>query len=258
MLYTEYSIYFLSIINIPLTLSSAAPTSMIPEVSAAYARDHLELANRKVDQAVQLSMFISIPSAVGLAVLSQPIVRILFPDTIGTAGLLLTVGAVTVVLNGLSNISNGVLQGIGLPNLPMRNAAIALVVDVSSLVVMLLTTGLGILAVVLAIIIYSVFICILNDRSMKKYLSYKNKWVDAYLIPFLASIPMALAAWLLFMGVYFLIPSDLLGLAVSVPLAAVVYVVLYIVIARVPEEELRAFPFGGILVRIAGILRIYG
>ena len=258
MLYTEYSIYFLSIINIPLTLSSAAPTSMIPEVSAAYARDHLELANRKVDQAVQLSMFISIPSAVGLAVLSQPIVRILFPDTIGTAGLLLTVGAVTVVLNGLSNISNGVLQGIGLPNLPMRNAAIALVVDVSSLVVMLLTTGLGILAVVLAIIIYSVLICILNDRSMKKYLGYKNKWVDAYLIPFLASIPMALAAWLLFMGVYVLIPSDLLGLAVSVPLAAVVYVVLYIVIARVPEEELRAFPFGGILVRIAGILRIYG
>ncbi len=258
MLYTEYSIYFLSIINIPLTLSSAAPTSMIPEVSAAYARDHLELANRKVDQAVQLSMFISIPSAVGLAVLSQPIVRILFPDTIGTAGLLLTVGAVTVVLNGLSNISNGELQGIGLPNLPMRNAAIALVVDVSSLVVMLLTTGLGILAVVLAIIIYSVLICILNDRSMKKYLGYKNKWVDAYLIPFLASIPMALAAWLLFMGVYFLIPSDLLGLAVSVPLAAVVYVVLYIVIARVPEEELRAFPFGGILVRIAGILRIYG
>lgn len=258
MLYTEYSIYFLSIINIPLTLSSAAPTSMIPEVSAAYARDHLELANRKVDQAVQLSMFISIPSAVGLAVLSQPIVRILFPDTIGTAGLLLTVGAVTVVLNGLSNISNGVLQGIGLPNLPMRNAAIALVVDVSSLVVMLLTTGLGILAVVLAIIIYSVLICILNDRSMKKYLGYKNKWVDAYLIPFLASIPMALAAWLLFMGVYFLIPSDLLGLAVSVPLAGVVYVVLYIVIARVPEEELRAFPFGGILVRIAGILRIYG
>lgn len=258
MLYTEYSIYFLSIINIPLTLSSAAPTSMIPEVSAAYARDHLELANRKVDQAVQLSMFISIPSAVGLAVLSQPIVRILFPDTIGTAGLLLTVGAVTVVLNGLSNISNGVLQGIGLPNLPMRNAAIALVVDVSSLVVMLLITGLGILAVVLAIIIYSVLICILNDRSMKKYLGYKNKWVDAYLIPFLASIPMALAAWLLFMGVYFLIPSDLLGLAVSVPLAAVVYVVLYIVIARVPEEELRAFPFGGILVRIAGILRIYG
>ena len=258
MLYTEYSIYFLSIINIPLTLSSAAPTSMIPEVSAAYARKNLDLANWKIDQAVQLSMFISIPSAVGLAVLSQPVVRILFPDTIGTAGLLLSVGAITVILNGLSNISNGVLQGIGLPNLPMRNAAIALVVDVSSLVLMLLTTGLGILAVVLAIIIYSVLICILNDRSMKKYLGYKNKWKDAYVIPLLASVPMALGAWLLYTGVYLMIPSDLLALVISVPAAAAVYIILYIVIARVPQEQLRAFPFGGVLVRIAGLLKIYG
>lgn len=256
MLYTEYSIYFLSIINIPLTLSSAAPTSMIPEVSAAYARENLELANLKVDQAVQLSMFISIPSAVGLAVLAQPIVRILFPDTIGTAGLLLSVGAVTVILNGLSNISNGVLQGIGMPNLPMRNAAIALVVDVTSLVIMLLTTGLGILAVVIAIIVYSVLICILNDISMKKYLGYKNKWKDAYLIPLLASVPMALAAWVLFTCVYLLVPSNLLGLLVAVPLAAAVYIVLYIIIARVPQEQLQAFPFGGLLVRIAGFLNI--
>ena len=258
MLYTEYSIYFLSIINIPLTLSSAAPTSMIPEVSAAYAKKHMELANFKIDQAVQLSMFISIPAAVGMAVLSQPIVRILFPDTIGTAGLLLSVGAVTVILNGLSNISNGVLQGIGMPNLPMRNAAIALVVDVTSLVVMLLTTGLGILAVVLAIIVYSVIICVLNDISMKKFLGYKNKWVEAYLIPLMASAPMALTAWLLFNGLYTLIPSNLLGLAVSVPVAAAVYIVLYIVFARVPEEQLQAFPFGSWLVRIAYLLRIYG
>lgn len=258
MLYTEYSIYFLSVINIPLTLSSAAPTSMIPEVSAAYARKHMELANSKIDQSVQLSMFISIPSAIGLAVLSQPIVRILFPDTIGTAGLLLSVGAITVVLNGLSNISNGVLQGIGKPNIPMRNAAIALVVDVSTLVVLLLTTGLGILAVVIAIIVYSVIICVLNDISMKKYLGYRNKWVDAYLIPFLASLPMALAAWVLFSGIYFLVPSNLLGLAVAVPAAAAVYIVLYIVFARVPEEQLRSFPFGSLMVRIAYFLRIYG
>ncbi len=258
MLYTEYSIYFLSVINIPLTLSSAAPTSMIPEVSAAYARKHMELANSKIDQSVQLTMFISIPSAMGLAVLSQPIVRILFPDTIGTAGLLLSVGAITVVLNGLSNISNGVLQGIGKPDLPMRNAAIALVVDVSTLVTLLLTTGLGILAVVIAIIIYSVIICVLNDISMKKYLGYKNKWADAYLIPFLASLPMALAAWALFSGIYFLIPSNLLGLAVAVPVAVAVYIVLYIVFARVPEEQLRVFPFGSVMVRVAYLLKIYG
>ena len=61
MLYAEYATYFMSIINIPLTLSSAAPTSMIPEVSALYATGDIDETRRRVDQTVQLSMFISIP-----------------------------------------------------------------------------------------------------------------------------------------------------------------------------------------------------
>ena len=35
-LYSEYG-YYMTLINIPLTLASTAPTSMIPEVSAHYA-----------------------------------------------------------------------------------------------------------------------------------------------------------------------------------------------------------------------------
>ena len=60
MMYAEYATYFMSIINIPLTLSSAAPTSMIPEVSALYATGDIDETRRRVDQTVQLSMFISI------------------------------------------------------------------------------------------------------------------------------------------------------------------------------------------------------
>lgn len=97
-LYGEYSVYFLTIINIPLTLAGAAPTSMIPEVSALYAQHRRKAARRKIDEATQLSMFISIPAAVGLAVLAYPITRLLFPNTNGTAGTLLLIGAVTIIL----------------------------------------------------------------------------------------------------------------------------------------------------------------
>ena len=130
MMYAEYATYFMSIINIPLTLSSAAPTSMIPEVSALYATGDIDETRRRVDQTVQLSMFISIPCAVGLAVLAQPIVLLLFGGTNGVAGKLLMLGSFTILLNGMSNISNGVLQGIGKPKIPMITAAVALVVDV--------------------------------------------------------------------------------------------------------------------------------
>ena len=42
-LYAEYG-YFMTLINIPLTLASTAPMSMIPEVSAHYARRDMVMA----------------------------------------------------------------------------------------------------------------------------------------------------------------------------------------------------------------------
>ena len=70
----------------------------------------------KTDRATWISMLISIPAAVGLAVLSGPITRLIFPGTNGVGGQLLILGGITIILNGNSNISNGVLQGIGKPN----------------------------------------------------------------------------------------------------------------------------------------------
>ena len=239
-LYGEYSVYFLTIINIPLTLAGAAPTSMIPEVSALYAQHRRKAARRKIDEATQLSMFISIPAAVGLAVLAYPITRLLFPNTNGTAGTLLLIGAVTIIFNTNSNVSNGVLQGIGKANLPMWNAAIALVINVGLLVALLQLTSLGIYAVLVATIVYSIVICILNDISMKKYIHYKNPWGTVYLCPLLASIPMGVAAG----GIYYLLElvtgSNLISLLFAIAIGGMIYLSFYTTImAKLKAVEKR-------------------
>ncbi len=59
-----------------------------------------------------------------------PLQDFCFQATEAAAAQLMMLGVITIILNGNSNISNGVLQGIGKPNIPMINAAIALVVDV--------------------------------------------------------------------------------------------------------------------------------
>ena len=61
-------------------------------------REDIDETRRRVDQTVQLSMFISIPCAVGLAVLAQPIVSLLFGGTNGVAGKLLMLGSFTILL----------------------------------------------------------------------------------------------------------------------------------------------------------------
>lgn len=254
-LYAEYG-YFMTLINIPLTLASTAPTSMIPEVSAHYAMHDRKGANEKIDRATWISMIISIPAAVGLAVLSGPVTRLIFGETNGVAAKLLIIGGITIILNGNSNISNGVLQGIGKPNIPMIHAAIALGADVIVMALLLLLTDLGVYAIVLSMVVYAIVMCLLNERAMKKYMRHKNPWKKAYLYPMVASIPMGLVAGGVYYGLYLLVPSNFLCLCVSVVLAVIVYFGVYLLVSRPSKEELFMLPGGRILYRVAGKMNL--
>lgn len=258
-LYAECG-YFMTLINIPLTLASTAPTSMLPEVSGAYATGNIREAKEKIDKATWLSMFISIPCAVGLFVLAEPVTKLLFPSTQGVAGYLMMLGIITVIMNGMSNISNGVLQGIGKAQVPMIHAAVALVLDIIVMVVLMFFTDLGIYSVVAAMIVYALVMCVLNHMAMRKELDYKNPWKEAYLPPFLASIPMGIAAFLIYRGVYFLVKdlpgANLLALVPAIGIGACIYFLVYLLVAKVSREQLLGLPGGGILVRVAEKLHI--
>lgn len=253
--YAEYG-FFMTLINIPLTLASTAPTSMMPEVSAQYAIGDLEETKRKIDQATWIAMLISIPASVGLAVLAQPVTRLIFPSTEGVAGQLMMIGVITVILNSTSNISNGVLQAIGKANIPMINAAIALGVDVVFLALMLVFTNMGIYAVVLAMVVYALVMCVLNDRALKKYLGYRNPWKSAYFVPILASIPMGIVAVIVYKLVHAVIGSNFISLIPSIAFAMVVYFVGYLVVAKPKKEDLASLPGGTRLAQVAQKLKI--
>ena len=67
----------------------------------------------------------------------------------------------------LSTVSNGVLQGIGKVNIPLRNAAIALFLHVVVLAPLLYFTDLDLYALVLATMFYAFLMCLLNNLSVR-------------------------------------------------------------------------------------------
>ena len=253
--YAEYG-YFMTLINIPLTLASTAPTSMIPEVSAHYAKDDIDMANYKIDRATWISMIISIPAAVGLAVLSGPVTRLIFPGTNGVAAILMIFGCITVILNGNSNITNGVLQGIGKPGIPMIHAAIALAADIVAMVILLFTTNLGIYCVVIAMIVYAVVMCFLNAFAVRRYLGYTTPWRMAYINPFIAAVPMAAAAGGVYYGLYNFLHRNFICLIPAMVIAVAVYFTVYLLVSKPSEEDLLMIPGGRYLRKYAALLHI--
>lgn len=254
----EYSNSYLTLINIPLALSSATSSAMMPEIASRYITKQFDSANKKINEGIQLTMFLCIPASVGLAVLGFPIVGILFPRSTDLSGQLLMAGSVTVVFSALSTITNGVLQAIGQPKLPLRNSAISLVLNVITVAVCAyFFPQMGVFSVLLASLVFAVCMCFLNAMSLRKYLDHKNDFINGYGKPFLAAAGMGVTAWIVYYGLHHLIPVRILCLGVAMVCALVVYLILYVIITKTTAEQMRKFPMGNYIVKVLRMIRVF-
>ena len=253
---TAYGIFAgkaMVIINIPIALAASLSSAMIPTISKSSALGAIEDTQRKAENAMWTTMLIAIPAAVGLAVLSKPIMQLLFPqkDSLDMASELLAMIAVTVVFYSLSTLTNGILQGVGKVNLPVRNAGIALVVQTALLVVLLMFTELDVYALVICLIVYSFMMCILNSISVRRCIGVRENIKKMFLMPLLASSLMGACAWGTYTGLHTFVDSNVICLMPSLLLAVIVYGVTILKIGAIQREQLLAFPKGTLLVKVA-------
>ena len=241
--------------NVPVAPASAVCSSMMPSLTGCIRREEYKIARRKVSLAMRFTMILSIPCAVGLAVLGKPIISTLFQGEVDIPATMLKIGSIAVVFYSMSTLSNGVLQGIDKLNIPVRNAAIALVLHVGILYFMLDVFNMGLYGVVISCVLFALIMCILNWLAIRKYLKYQQEIVRTFVIPTISSIIMGLVAWLS----NFLISkalSSLISLAISIALSVCVYFVLLIKLKGVKEKEIRSFPGGNLMAAIARFFRL--
>lgn len=244
--------------NIPIAIASSMSSAMIPSISRSYAQGDRKRTHRQIRTAIQTTMLISIPCAVGMFALAQPITQLLFPqkDSLVLAASLLRAISISVVFYALSTLTNAVLQGVGRVNVPVINAAVALIVQTIVLVLLLLFTDFGLYALAVAMIVYSFLMCLLNNISVRKALGYKQEIAKTFVLPGVSAILMGVCAYFVYQGIYWLVPVNLAALAVAILIAVIVYFVLVIKTGAISEEELLAIPKGGMIVRLACKLRI--
>lgn len=259
--YTQYGLFSgkaKQISNIPIAIASAMSSAMIPGISGSFAQGDISGTNRRIGTAIKTTMFLSIPSAVGLTVLAKPVTLLLYPQksSVDTVSYLLAAMSISIIFYALSTISNAVLQGIGKVNLPVINAAVALVIQTVVLVPLLLTTDLGLYTLVIATVLYSFLMCILNGISVKKELKYKQEIIKTFLLPGWAAVLMGAAAFGVYQGLYLLIHINVVCLAAAILVAVPIYFILTIKMGAVGRKDLLALPKGALFVRIAEKCRL--
>lgn len=258
---TMYGIFAykaVTVANIPIAMSSAMSSAMLPNVATSFVKGELDKTRRQVDKALNVTMLIAIPSAVGLLVLAKPVMQLLFnqPESLTLASKLLMAIAITVVFYCVSTVTNAVLQGIGKVNIPVIHAAVALLLQVVVLVVLLMFTDLDLYALAIAMIVYSLTMCVLNQIAVRKYLDYKIQVKKTFVMPSVAAVFMGVTAFFVYYGVHYVAKSNLIALVVAVIAAVLVYFALVIKCKVITEAELESFPKGKLIKKIAGKLHL--
>lgn len=261
---TRYGIFSAKAVvisNIPIALASAMSSAVLPSISAKIGQGDMEGAGEKTAQAIKTTMFVAIPAAVGIGVLARPITWLLFPqkESINTASNLLAVLAVSVIFYSLSTLTNSILQGIGKVKVPVHNAAIALVMQTAIVSLLLFLTDIDLYALVIAMILYSGTMCVLNQLSIRRYMRYRQEMFRTFVTPLVASFFMGAAAfgtykgiaWLIDAGEYPSMLQNALALFPAVIVGCLVYFILEIVLKGIGEAELRALPKGHLIVKLA-------
>ena len=244
----------MKISNIPIAFASAMASAMIPQIAQLIAVRKTAEAKDKIGLAVKATMLISIPCAVGLFVFAAPVTLLLYPNTLPNIDLArhsLMALSLSVVFFALSTLNSSVLQGLGKVNTPIINAGIALVIQTVLGVVLLKFTNLDVFSIAITSTLYSAIIAFLNQMAVRKHIGYKQEMLKTFVLPGLASVIMGAVAY----GVYrlILIPVHSARIAVipAVIIAVPVYFTALLLVRAVTEEELKAFPKGTAIVKIA-------
>ena len=250
-----YSTKYKLLINIPVAMANALSSSLIPALSHATAARNKGQVVKNVSTSIRFSMIIAIPAAIGLAILAEPILMLLFRSK-GEAVTMLHIGSAAVIFYSLSTVSNAILQGINHMRIPVRHAAISLVIHLLLLILLLMIIPNGIYALVLADMIFAICMCVLNALAIRRYLNYKQELRQTYIIPGMCAMIMGVVCFAAYKGLGILTSSSLILTIIPTALAVVVYAALLLKLGGISEIELKGFPKGRSLVLVAKKLKL--
>lgn len=241
--------------NVPVAIANALAASTVPALTAAIAEENYRAGARKINYSIRFTMILVIPCAIGFTVLASPILQLLFKDASVLPERLLQMGSVTVILYSLSTLTNGILQGINQMKIPVRNAVISLVLHLAALYVMLTVFKLGIYAVVIANIIFSLLMCVLNGFAIGRHFEYRQEIKYTFVMPLIASLFMGLSVFLIY-KLMFLVFNNEFSTIVSIIIGAVIYFIVMLALKAITRDDLERMPGGYTIIGIAEKLRL--
>lgn len=240
-----------TIARLPLIISMAVATSVLPATAEAMSLKDHDLMKIYIRQSYRYVSFLVIPLCVGIMVFASPIINLLFGQQFlpGTAALQIL--AVGMFFFTLYTVSSSISQGLGKPRLPMYVLVAGTAIDL--ILSLLLVPSFGINGAAIATTLSALFI-----MATLMWITLKLANVN---LPIYEYIKIIIAA--LIMGMFFIpFPHTKLSLIIGIVVSPFIYLGVLALVGGLKLEDLKLLykvadrlgPFSGILKNLINIL----
>lgn len=256
-----YGVYGMAskLFNLPQTIVVAIGISVIPGISAALAVFEEKKARSLTESAFRLTSLLAFPCAVGLAVLSKPILSMLYYNKIADAAEaapLLVYLTPAVFLVAMVSVTNSVLQGSGKIWVPVITVTLGGIIKLVTNYVLVGTPGINISGAPIGTCLCYGTIMVLNLVYIRiKIVRFSP--IKVFLKPLTAAAVMGVFAWLIYTPLSAIFAGGFImnsvAVLLTVGLSAVIYALMLIVLKALPKEDVLMLPKGK---KIAALLKL--
>jgi len=277
----------LTLYNLPSSFMVPLTASVIPHVSAALKVRRRRQAAQISETALRTTALLAIPAGVGLFVLGEPIIRLLYSSTdVELAGWMLSVLGIASIAVCFMLVCNSILQAYQMVALPMATTVIGCALKLAVGYVLIGNPDIGIRGGAISTVVCFWLIALLDLFIIRRTLPRSLSLGRVFIKPVVAAAAMGLSAWafhglasraMLALGVKLktslFVRLDAYGeplldelgkaalsrtgvaLSVLIPIgiAVIVYFALILVTRAISKEDLALLPKGD---KLAKILRV--
>lgn len=190
------------IVYFPNVVALALSISLVPAISEAFTLRDRTLIQSRSSIAIKLTVFFSLPSALGLYLLAEPITVMLFNNA--DAGYSLAYMSWSVIPLCLYVTTTGLIQGLGRPIVPALNMFYGGLVKIAFAWYLTAIPSLNVGGAALASIIGIGVAAFLNIYHVSRFTGWRGRFSDLVLLPSLAALAMGASVLLSYHGVLLL------------------------------------------------------
>lgn len=254
-IFGNYDTLAVSMFNLPPALIYPISYSVIPLISASIATGDRKRVDFIMNSTLKTAALIALPCSVGMSVLSEPILIMIFDDESAVrAAPLLSVLSAAVFFVGMVAVTSAMLQAHKLERKPIVSMIAGSAVKLAASYILIGIPAVGVYGAPLGTFLCYGVIALINFYFLAKYLKLVPNIRLIFFRPLAASLVCGAAAFGSYRLFALLLPQKAAALG-AIAAAALIYIIAVFIFRCVGKEDILLLPKGQ---KIVGLLQRSG